>query len=50
MRRLTDIDKAKIIRLRDEGLSTSAVSERSGWCPATIRKIILAEKKRRLAA
>ena len=48
MRRLTDIDKAKIVRLRfDEGLSTSAISERLGWSQATIRNVVLAEKKRR---
>ena len=48
MRRLTDADRAKIIRLRfDEGLSTSAISERLGWCPATIRAVVLSEKKLR---
>ena len=48
MRRLTDADRAKIVRLRfDEGLSTAAISERLGWSQATIRNVVLAEKKLR---
>ena len=48
MRRLTEDDRMKIIRLRfDEGLSTAAISERLGWSQATMRQIVLAEKKRR---
>ena len=50
MRRVDEQDKAKIIRMRDEGLSTSVISERLGWCHATIRAIILSEKEKRKGA
>ena len=50
MRRVDDDDRAKIIRMRfDEGLSTNVISERLGWCQATIRAVVAAERKRRAA-
>ena len=35
------------IRLDNEGLSSKIISERMGWCYATIRQIIIAKKGKR---